>query len=179
MKYIYLILTILFCNSLYAQENGQMTNIDQFIVKEDPIHTGQLNILAVDTSKHALSGINGIYTFSISGFTQALTFNEGQAVLPFQIDKSTFVYLKHENDQGVHSLLIYVLKRGERMRPFVISPIFYIVIPLIIIILAFVFKRFIYIGIILFLLFMYFNHASGLKWHTLFETIFDYLKGLI
>jgi hypothetical protein len=50
---------------------------------------------------------------------------------------------------------------------------------LVIIVLAFAFKKFIYIAIILLLIFIYFNHSNGLNISTFFETTFDYLKNLV
>jgi uncharacterized membrane protein YdbT with pleckstrin-like domain len=115
----------------------------------------------------------------VSGFTQALTFNDGVAVLPLPIDKSTFVYIKHENDLGTHSKLLYVYKSEDGLNPFTISRFFLILIPLIIIFLVFAFKRFIYIGIILLLVFGYFSYSNGLNVATFFDTTIDYLKSLI
>lgn len=175
MRYVYLWIFLLCTNMIFAQN----TSINNFIVKEDLLKSGRLALIAADTLDKPLSDINGIYTFSISGFTQELNFNDGVAILPFKIDKSTFVYLKHENDEGVHSKLIYVFKRADGLNPVTISRIFLIVIPLILIVLAFIFKRFIYIALILFLLFMYFNYSNGLKLNTFFETTFDYLKNLV
>jgi len=43
---------------------------------------------------------------------------------------------------------------------------------------AYLFKRFIIIAIILFIIFLYFNHHSGLSIPTFFESIIDGLKGL-
>ena len=175
MKYITLFFVLLFSNYAYAQN----ADINNFLVKEGLLKNSKLAIIAADTLGQPLEQINGLYTFSVSGFTQELTFNEGVAILPLPIDKSTFVYIKHQNDQGTHSKLIYVYKKDGSLNPFTISRIFLIIIPLVIIFLVFAFKKFIYIGIILLIAFMYFNLSNGLDLSTFFETTFDYLRNLV
>lgn len=158
---------------------AQTTNINNFLVKENLLKNGKLAIIAADSLEKPIELVNGTYTFSVNGFTQQLKFNDGIAVLPFGIEKSTFVYLKHENELGTHSKLIYVYKSNEGLNPFKISRLALIIIPLLIIFLIFAFKRFIYIGIILMLLYLYFTMSNGLNIGTFFETTFDYLKNLI
>lgn len=175
MKYLYLVMFLLCANASLAQNS----NINNFIVKESLLKNSKLAIIAADSLDQPLESINGIYTFSVSGFSQEITFANGVAVLPLKISKSTFVYLKHENDTGTHSKLLYVFKKDGNLNPFTISRIFLIIIPLVIIILAFAFKKFIYIAVILLLIFMYFNHSNGLNISTFFETMIDYLKNLV
>jgi hypothetical protein len=170
-------LLTLLCCAFYA--NAQQTNINNFLVKENLLKNSKLAIIAADSLDKPMENINGTYTFGVSGFTQALTFNDGVAVLPLPIDKSTFVYIKHENDLGTHSKLLYVYKSEDGLNPFTISRFFLILIPLIIIFLVFAFKRFIYIGIILLLVFGYFSYSNGLNVATFFDTTIDYLKSLI
>lgn len=158
---------------------AQNTNINNFLVKESLLKNSKLAVIAADSLGNPIESINGVYTFSVSGFSQSLSFNGGVAVIPLQIDKSTFVYIKHQNDQGTHSKLLYVYKKDGDLNPFTISRIFLIVIPLVIIILAFAFKRFIYIAIILLLVFFFFSYSNGLNISTFFETTFDYLKNLV
>ncbi|MBY0543466.1 MAG: hypothetical protein K2P75_08675 [Sphingobacteriaceae bacterium] len=175
MRYILLFFVMLISNLAIAQNS----DINNFLVKESLLKNSKLAIIAADSLAQPLEKINGIYTFSVSGFTQALTFNDGVAILPLQIDKSTFIYIKHQNDEGTHSKLIYVYKKEGSLNPFTISRIFLIIIPLVIIFLVFAFKKFIYIGIILLIVFMYFNLSNGLDISTFFETTFDYLRNLI
>jgi hypothetical protein len=175
MKFTYLIFLLLFAKASYAQNSS----INNFIVKESLLKNSKLAIIAADSLDRPIETINGIYTFSVSGFTQEITFNDGVAILPLQIDKSTFVYLKHQNDNGTHSKLLYVFKKDGNLNPFTISRFLLIIIPLVIIVLAFAFKKFIYIAIILLLIFIYFNHSNGLNISTFFETTFDYLKNLV
>jgi len=158
---------------------GQNADINNFLVKESLLKNSKLAIIAADSLEIPIEKISGIYTFSVSGFTQTLDFNSGVAILPLQIDKSTFVYIKHQNDNGTHSKLLYVYKKDGNLNPITISRIFLIIIPLLIIILVFAFKKFIYIGLILLLIFIYFTYSNGLNVSTFFETTFDYLKNLV
>ena len=143
MRYILVVIALLISNVVIAQN----TDINNFLVKENLLKNNKLAIIAADTLAQPLEKINGTYTFSVSGFTQVLRFNDGVAILPLAIDKSTFVYIKHQNDQGTHSKLIYVYKKDGNLNPFTISRIFLIIIPLLIIFLVFAFKKFIYIGV--------------------------------
>lgn len=158
---------------------SQNSNINNFLVKESLLKNSKLAIIAADSLNQPMETINGLYTFSVSGFSQEITFANGVGILPLKIDKSTFVYLKHENDTGSHGKLLYVFKKDGNLNPFAINRIFLIIIPLILIFLAFAFKKFIYIAVILLLIFMYFNHSNGLNLSTFFETTFDYLKNLV
>jgi hypothetical protein len=175
MRYFYLVILLFVATTSFSQN----ANINNFIVKESLLKNSKLAIIAADSLDNPLETINGIYTFSVSGFSQEVTFANGVAVLPLKINKSTFVYLKHENDNGTHSKLLYVFKKDGNLNPITIKRIFLIIIPLIIIILAFAFKKFIYIAVILLLIFMYFNHSNGLNLSTFFETMIDYLKNLV
>ena len=158
---------------------AQATGINNFIVKESLLKNSKIAIIAADSLEKPIEAINGTYTFSVSGFTQQLNFNEGVSILPLPIDKSTFVYIKHENDGGTHSKLLYVYKKDGDLNPITISRVFFIIIPLVIILLAFAFKKFIYMAVVLFLIFFFFSYSNGLNISTYFETIFDYLKNLV
>jgi hypothetical protein len=49
---------------------------------------------------------------------------------------------------------------------------------LIIVVIVFLFRKLLILGIIIFLVLIYFNHSSGLSIGTFFETIFDSLSRL-
>ncbi len=160
-----------------AQKNSY--EIDNFIVKESLLKNSKIAIIAADSVEVPIENINGSYNFSISGFTQQLNFNNGVAILPLPIDKSTFIYVKHENDKGTHSKLLYIYKKGVDLNPFTISRLFFIIIPLLIIFLTVAFKKFIYLAVILLVIFFYFSASKGLNIATYFETSVDYLKNLV
>lgn len=173
MKSIYFaLLLLLISGASFAQD----ADINNFIVKESLLKNSKLAIIAADSLDQPMESINGLYTFTISGFTQSLKFNDGVAILPMQLDKSAFVYVKHQNDKGTHSKLLYVYKKEGSLNPFTINSMWLVIFPLLLIFIAFAFRKLIIFVVILLLVFIYFNHSNGLNLSTFFETIFDGLK---
>ncbi|WP_432709846.1 hypothetical protein [Pedobacter sp.] len=173
MKLLSVICFLLFITGAgYAQQS----EINNFIIKESLLKNSKLAVIAVDSAETPLEHINGTYTFSVSGFKQTLKFNDGVAILPLQLERSTFVYIKHLNDKGTHSKLIFVHKKDGTLTPYVINAIALILFPLLVIVVAFLFRKLIIIAIIILAVFVYFNHSNGLDLGTLFETLFDTLK---
>lgn len=173
MKSIYFaLLLLLISGSGFAQE----ADINNFIVKESLLKNSKLAIIAADSLDQPMESISGVYTFTVSGFTQSLKFNEGVAILPMQLDKSAFVYVKHQNDKGTHSKLLYVYKKDGSLNPFTINSLWLVIFPLLLIFIAFAFRKLIIFVVIILLVFIYFNHSNGLNLSTFFETIFDSLK---
>lgn len=158
---------------------AQNANINNFLIKENLLKNKKLAIIAADSLNNPNENINGIYTFSVSGFTQSLKFNDGIAVLQLPIEKSTFIYIKHQNDTGTHSKLVYVYKKDNDLNPIAINSLWLFLIPVILVIVAFAFRKMIIIAVIVFLVFVYFNHSSGLNLPTFFESIFDGLRNLV
>lgn len=171
------LLSIIFFAGLCAK--AQNAAINNFLVKENLLKNSKLAIIAADSTNKPKENINGKYTFTVSGFTQELKFNDGIAVLPLQIDKSTFVYIKHKNDSGTHSKLVYVFKKDNDLTPVVMSSLWLFIVPIVLVIVAFAFRKLIIFVAIAFLIFIYFNHSNGLNFGTFFESIFDGLKNLI
>jgi len=158
---------------------AQTASINNFLVKENLIKNNKLAIIAADSLNVPNENINGTYTFSVSGFTQVLKFNDGIAVLPLPVDKSTFVYIKHQNDSGTHSKLVYVYKKENDLNPYTINSLWLFIIPIALVVIAFAFRKLIIFVVIAFLVFVYFNHSAGLNLSTFFESIFDGLKNLV
>jgi len=119
---------------------AQQSDINNFLVKESLLKNSKLAIIAADSVGNPMEKINGLYTFSVSGFSQPLKFNDGVAVLPMQVERSAFVYIKHINDQGTHSKLVYVHKKEGTLTPYLISTLWLILFPLIVIVIAFLFR---------------------------------------
>jgi hypothetical protein len=158
---------------------AQTASINNFLVKENLLKNSKLAIIAADSLNNPNENINGTYTFSVSGFTQVLKFNDGIAVLPLPIDKSTFIYIKHQNDAGTHSKLVYVYKKDTDLSPYTINSLWLFIIPILLIVIAFAFRKLIIFVVIILLVFAYFNHSNGLNLSTFFESIFDGLKNLV
>lgn len=169
---------ILFLLFFSASAFSQKLDINNFIVKESLLKNSKLAIIAADSLENPMERINGIYTFTVSGFSQSLKFNDGVAIVPLQLERSAFVYIKHENDRGTHSKLVYVYKKEGSLNPYTVNSMWLVIIPLIIVVAIFLFRKLLILGIIVILVLMYFNHSSGLGIGTFFETIFDSLKRL-
>lgn len=158
---------------------AQQTNINNFLIKESLLKNSKLAIIAADSLGNPIEHITGLYTFSVSGFSQSLKFNNGIAVLPLPIERSTFVYIKHENITGTHSKLLYVYKKDNNLTPYTLSSLWLVIIPAVLALIAFTFRKLIIYAVIIFLVFMYFNHSNGLNLSTFFESVFDGLKNLV
>ncbi|WP_316810973.1 hypothetical protein [Pedobacter heparinus] len=175
MRRIYLLLLFLiFSGSIFAQKAA----INNFIVKESLLKNSKLAIIAADSLDNPIEQINGKYTFTISGFTQPVNFNDGVAILPLQLERSAFVYVKHQNDSGTHSKLLYVYKKDGSLNPYTINSMWLVIFPALIVFLAFAFRKFIIVAVVILVIFIYFNHSNGLDLSTFFETIFDGLRGM-
>lgn len=150
--------------------------IQNFIVKENLLKNEKIAIIACDPEDKPLEFITGNFQFSINGFKQELHFHEGVAVAPQPIDKSTFIYLRHTNENGTFGKLYYVIKKGTDLNPIKISWFLLILIPLIIVFIAMMFRKFLMIAVVLLIVLFYFNSDKGLNFSTFFDTIFDGLK---
>jgi hypothetical protein len=151
--------------------------INHFSIKENVFAKDELAVVAVDTANNTLENVNGKFAFTMNGFPVDLKFEKGVAFYRQKLDKSTFLYAKHINDSGTHSILYYVYK-GDKLNPIHISWIVLLAIPILLVLLGYLFKKLIILAIIIFCIFLYFNHHSGLGIPTFFESIFDGLKGM-
>lgn len=152
--------------------------INQFEVKDNPFGKDQIAITAIDSLKNTRADVNGVFAFAINGFEQELTFNKGVAFYNPKIEKSIFLYLRHNNDSGTHSMLYYIYKHDDKLSPWHISWAWLVVIPLGLVLLGYLFKRFIIIAAIIFIIFLYFTHHNGLDFSTFFQSVFDGLKNM-
>jgi len=154
------------------------TQIDNFIVRENLLKNGKLAIIAADSLETPIEEVTGTFQFSINGFNHPLVFRDGVAITPNKIEKSTFVFIKHLNESGSHGKLFYVLKKDSGLNPIKISWIFLIIIPIALMMIVMVFKRFMVIALIGLLIFVYFNYKQGLDLTTFLETLVHGIKGL-
>jgi len=92
--------------------------------------------------------------------------------------RTTFLYVRHQNDSGTHSILYYVYRTDDKLTPIHIPWYLLLAIPCALILLGYMFKRFIIVAIIIFAIFVFFNYHSGLGISTFFESIIDGLKSL-
>jgi hypothetical protein len=152
--------------------------INHFVVKENPFAKDEIAVVAVDTANNIQENVNGVFTFTMNGFAEELTFDKGTAFYRHKLNKSSFLYARHQNDNGTHSMLYFIYRHDSKLNPVKISWVLLICIPLGLILLGYLFKRFIIIALVIFCIFMYFNYHNGLSIPTFFQSIIDGLKGM-
>jgi len=170
---LFLLLIIGLCSTTAYADTILIKN---FTIKENPFAKDEVAVIATDTAGVTQENVNGLFKFTINGFDADLTFENGTAFYHHKLDKSSFIYIKHSNEAGSNSTLYYVYRQDTKLTPIHISWVILIAIPLILVLLAYMFKRFIIIAAIIFCVFLYFNHHSGLSIGTFFDTVFDGLK---
>jgi len=180
MKFFLYVIAICICflAPLSVSFASKRYPLNNFIVKENLIKNGKLAIIACDSMEKPSDQINGTFPFIINGFKQALSFREGIAISPLEIERSSFVFLKHENDQGTHSKLYYVYKNDDGLKPFKINWIVLLIIPVCIILLASIYKRLIFFAVLALAALIYFNYNKGLSFDGIFETISHGLQNI-
>jgi hypothetical protein len=152
--------------------------IKHFVIKENPFAKSEVAVVATDTAGVIQENISGVFTFTMNGFEEQLTFDKGTAFYRHKIDKSTFIYARHQNDKGSTGILYYIYKHDDKLSPLHISWILLLAIPCALVLLAYMFKRFIIIAIIIFCIFLFFNYHNNLSMPTFFQSVIDGLKGL-
>ncbi len=173
-------LLLIFCivTAAHSFAFADKTAINNFVVKENPFAVDEVAVVATDTAGVIQENVNGVFTFVMNGFTEELKFDKGTAFYRHKLDRSTFLYAKHMNDSGTHAILYYIYKHDSKLSPFHISWVLLIAIPLLLVLLAYMFKRFIIIAVVIFCIFLYFNYHNGLSIPTFFESIIDGLKNM-
>lgn len=176
-KFFFLIL-LLSAAFVYGEEKDEI-QIDNFIIKETLTKNNKLAILACDSLEKPLEHINGTFQFTINGFKSPLKFNDGVAITTNEIENSTFVYLQHKNTSGTHSNLFYVLKKDDGLKIYKISWFLLVLIPIALVILVMLFKRFLWVALILLGVYFYFNSQKGLNLGSFLEIIMEGVKSLL
>src|SRR5882757_7893149 len=74
-------------------------SINHFVIKENPFAKNEIAVVATDTAGNIQENVNGIFTFSINCFSEEMTFDKGTAFYRHKLDKSSFIYARHNNDQ--------------------------------------------------------------------------------
>lgn len=175
----YLLALALLCTLQVAKAQHVIDQeVNYFIVKENLLKNDKLAVIATDSLENPLENINGVFNFSVNGFRQELNFHDGVAVCPLQIEKSTFVFVKHLNENGSHSKLYFVYKSDNNLKPFAVSGYLLIAIPLLLILIGYLFRKLIGLMIFILLVLFYFYYSKGLSIPTFFESAIDGIKSL-
>jgi len=175
MKKLTLLFCLLICSATVVFAG---ISINHFVIKENPFSKNEVAIVATDSIGNIQENISGVFDFTINGFLDTLQFDKGTAFYRHKILRSTFLYARHINETGTHSLLYYVYKHDEKLSPFHISWIVLLAVPCLLVLVAYMFKRFIIVAVIIFAIFIYFNYHNGLSIPTFFDSIVDGLKGI-
>lgn len=155
---------------------GQSIAISDFVVRENLSQNGKLAVIAIDTTGKADDSVWGTFSFTVNGFQQALRFSDGVGVLQLPIESSTFVFFKHKNKDHDLGRLYFIRKTDKGLSPYKLSGLLLILIPAIVLFIAYVFKRFLLVFVILAVIYVYFNVSKGLSVGKLLESFFHSLK---
>ncbi len=176
MKKIFLVFCLLAVSAGFVL--AKPITINHFVVKENPFAKGEVAIVATDSLNNIQENVNGTFNFTINGFVDTLHFDKGTAFYRHKIDHSMFLFARHENDSGTHSILYYIYKSDDTLSPYHISWVLLLAIPCGLFLLAYMFKRFIIIAVVILVLLMVFNFHSGLSLSAFLQSILDGLKGM-
>lgn len=176
MKYFLIILFLLRCSTVFGTYNSQ--EINHFIVKENILQDDKIAIIASDSLLNPAEEINGTYNFSVNGFKQALIFQNGVSVCPLQIEKSAFIFIKHNNQTSNPSQLYFIYKQDKNLKPYPINWYLLLAIPIGLILIGYLFRKLIGIIILILVLMSYFNYSKGLSIPIFLESVLDGLKNL-
>jgi len=157
---------------------AQSATIKDFTVKENLSQNGKLAIIAIDTAEKTDNTVNGNYSFTINGFQQDLRFSDGVAVTSNPIESSTFVFFKHKFAGSDIGKLFFLRVTDKGITPYKISGFLLIIIPLLILYIAYKFKRFLITLLFLAAVYFYLNHSKGLDVRQLIESSIMSLKDL-
>ena len=174
-KYLLAIVLLVLSTSMAMADS---VAIKHFTVKNNPFAQDEIAIVATDTANNILENVNGAFEFTVNGFQELLHFEKGTAFYRHKLDKSAFLYVKHENEKGSISSLYYVYKGDHDLSPVHISWIILLAIPIILVVVAYMFRKLIIVAAIILVIFIYFNYHHGLGFNTFFESIIDGMKGL-
>lgn len=158
---------------------AQEQRIDNFIVKENLTQNGKLAIIAVDSAETPKEDINGTFVFNLNGFQQDLSFHDGVAVIKQPLESSTFVFFKHQNQHDSVGKLYYVHKSETGLKPFKIYGMLLLVIPVALLLIGYLFKRFLTMFVILAIIYAYFHYSKGLDFSKILESVFMGLKSFL
>lgn len=164
--------------SVTAQNSFTNYSIKSFSVRQNQINSQKLAIFALDSLAQSNPKIAGDYVFTVNGLSQNLFFIKGEADLILPLKKSSFLYVKYDNEVNSPSNLYYVYKTDSSLTPFKVNLFWLLVIPIGLILIGYMFKKIIGIAIFFISVYFYFNHSNGLSLGVFFQSIFDFLKSV-
>src|SRR5271165_1087730 len=103
-----LLLCLFFIRTVFAF--ADTIAINHFVIKENPFAADEVAIVATDSLGRIQQNVNGVFNFTLNGFQDTMKFDKGTAFYRHKIEHSTFLYARHQNDNGTHSMLYYVYR---------------------------------------------------------------------
>lgn len=158
---------------------AQPLRIDEFAVKESLLQNGKLAVIAMDTAEQPLEKINGTFFFSLNGLQQELRFHDGVAVIKQPLESSTFIFFKHKNQENTISKLYYIHKKNNELKPYKINGMLLFLIPITILLIAYMFRRFVTAFVLIGLVYAYFHFSKGLNFPNLIQSVLNTLTNLV
>jgi len=178
MKKLFLCISLIIASAAFSYADTITMAINHFVIKENPFAKDEVAIIATDSPGTIRENVNGMFNFTVNGLEDTLKFEKGTAFYRHKLQRSTFLYVRHQNDSGTHSILYYVYRTDDKLTPVHIPWYLLLAIPCALVLLAYMFKRFIIIAIIIFAIFVFFNYHNGLSLPTFFDSIIDGLKNM-
>ena len=170
MKNLFTLILILgFSQLLPLPSLAQQAAIVDFDVKE-PFAERETGDYCSRYGCKTNNNIQGSYAFTINGFKQDLQFTDGVAVTANPIESSTFVFFKHVEGTKEIGKLYFLRVTEKGISPYKISGFLLIIIPLLILYIAYKFKRFLITLLVLALVYLYLNYSKGLDVKQLIES---------
>lgn len=166
-------IAILFCGIAFKGFSENKTNkeannftIVDFKLEMDENSNG-LVVYTLDSNAHIDSTISGVFPFEINQIIQNLQFSNGRAVYPNAIKSKQFLFLQKDNPNA--SKFYYVI-HGEIFHKIIQIPLWLLwFIPLIMLILAYLFRKIIIL--IFLLLFFGFFYFGGMDFSAMMNVL--------
>ncbi|MCI0920009.1 hypothetical protein [Sphingobacterium rhinopitheci] len=171
------IITLIYSSFAFGQEAD--FQINNFEIKESLTSNSKIAIIATDSLDQAKEHINGTYKFTINGFEQNLAFHGGVATPIHPIEGSTFVYFKHKNQDKSTGKLYFLYKKDTEITPIKINGLLLIIIPAILLLIAYTFKRLLSTFVVLAIVYGYFSFSKGLSVGHILESAYEIVKKII
>ncbi|MGO1595779.1 MAG: hypothetical protein ACTHZ1_01660 [Sphingobacterium sp.] len=152
--------------------------IHDFTVKENLSQNGKLAVIALDPTQQTDNRIQGTYSFAVNGFQQDLTFTDGVAVTSHPVQSSTFAFFKHEAEKNEVGRFFFLRITDTGVKTYRINSILLIILPLVVLYIAYKLKRFLITLLVVALVYYYMNQTKGLDLSQIIEGISSSVKGL-
>src|ERR1700753_3417720 len=148
MKKSGLIFCFMLASAAFSYAQTVAVAITHFAISQNPFAKDEIAVTATDSLGNTLENVNGMFNFTVNGLDDTLKFDKGVAFYRHKIIRSTFLYVRHQNDAGAtSSILYYVYRTDDKLTPVHIAWIWLLAIPCVLILLSYMFKRFIIVAV--------------------------------